>query len=161
MLLICALTGLTWSFKWYNDGFYTVLGAHAAKRSSHTTPAENFEAWGKAYAEVARNNPGREIRIYQGELDVVREGIGNQYDYDNYCFDSSTGAITKVTKYDRQSDSKKIKGWINTLHFGTWCSWPVYIIYMLCALIGATLPLTGYYLWIRRLRHKKHPHNHG
>lgn len=159
VLLICALTGLTWSFKWYNDGLYTVLGTDVAKRSSHTTPAENFDAWAKAYAEVARNNPGREIRIYQGEIDVVREGFGNQYDYDNYCFDSSTGAITKVTEYNRQPESKTIKGWISTLHFGTWGAWPGCIIQILCALMGATLPLTGYCLWIKRLKKKKHHRN--
>jgi len=159
VLLICCLTGLTWSFKWYNDGVYTVFGSQVAKRASHTTPAENFKAWSKAYAEVAKNNPNREIRIYQGEIDVVRDGLGNQYEYDNYKFDSSTGAITEMTTYDAQPSSKKIKGWISTLHFGTWGGWPVKILYMLFALAGATLPLTGYYLWIKRMRHKQHHHN--
>lgn len=159
ILLICALTGLTWSFKWYNQGFYTILGSEVAKRSTHVTPAENFEAWSKAYAEVARENPGREIRIYQGEIDVVREGLGSQYDYDNYKYDESTGAITTVKPYSDQSRPTKIKGWINTLHFGTWGGWPIMVVYIIFALVGATLPLTGYYLWIRRMKHKKHSHN--
>ena len=43
---------------------------------------------------------------------------------------------------------------VRALHIGTWGGMATRILYFLAAMVGATLPLTGYYLWIRRLRRK-------
>lgn len=44
---------------------------------------------------------------------------------------------------------------IYTLHTGSWGGWLTRILYFIAALLGATLPITGYYLWIRRLMRRK------
>ena len=44
---------------------------------------------------------------------------------------------------------------VRALHLGTWGGMATRVLYFLAALIGATLPITGYYLWIRRLRRKR------
>lgn len=76
LLLVMALTGLTWSFGWYREAFYAVAGAE----------------------------PGQ------------------------------------------------LKGLIFSLHTGTWGGIWSKILYFIAALIGGTLPLTGYWLWLRRLK---------
>lgn len=76
LLLVMALTGLTWSFGWYREAFYAVAGAE----------------------------PGQ------------------------------------------------LKGLIFSLHTGTWGGIWSKILYFMAALIGGTLPLTGYWLWLRRLK---------
>lgn len=76
LLLVMALTGLTWSFGWYREAFYAVAGAE----------------------------PGQ------------------------------------------------LKGVIFSLHTGTWGGIWSKILYFMAALIGGTLPLTGYWLWLRRLK---------
>ena len=46
--------------------------------------------------------------------------------------------------------SEERKRFLYTLHTGSWGGMLTKIIYFLTALIGATLPLTGYYLWWKR-----------
>ncbi len=46
-------------------------------------------------------------------------------------------------------------GWIFSVHVGSWGGMTTRILSFLAALLGATLPLTGYYLWIRRLYRSK------
>ena len=75
LLLLMALTGLSWSFGWYREWVYGLLGADA-------------------------------------------------------------------------------RPLVRALHVGTWGGLTTRILYFLAALWGASLPLTGYYLWIRRLRRK-------
>lgn len=155
VLIICILTGLTWSFGWYKKSFYYALGSDVAKTSIHKIPAENFSAWETAYRIVATENNDKEIRIYQGEIDVIISGIGNQRAANTYLFDGDTGEISLAKKYSDKSRSNHIKGWTYTLHVGSWLGWISRILYLLCVIIGAILPITGYYLWIKRLCKKK------
>ncbi len=93
--------------------------------------------------------------MYQGETDVVISEIGNQQALNTYGFDTNTGEINHIEKYTDKSQSNHIKGWIYTLHVGSWLGWTSRVLYLLCVIIGAILPLTGYYLWIKRLCKKK------
>lgn len=52
-------------------------------------------------------------------------------------------------------DATQRVGWIFSVHVGSWGGITIRILAFLAALLGATLPLTGYYLWIRRLRRSK------
>lgn len=151
VMIICVMTGLNWSFDWYRNLFYSSLGSEVAKLNSHKTPAENFNAWQVAYNNIKESNPDKEIRIYQGEIDVVPQSSGNQQGYDSYEFDKNSGAILKTIPYENMKRSSKIKGWINTLHMGSWAGWFSKFIYLISVILGATLPITGYYLWIRRI----------
>ncbi len=151
VLAICIFTGLTWSFGWYKTALYSAFGSEVAKSSSHKIPAENFSAWESAYQIVASDNSNKEIRMYQGEADVVIAGVGNQQALDTYVFDTENGKITQIEKYNDKLRSNHIKGWIYTLHVGSWLGWISRIFYLICVIIGATLPVTGYYLWIKRL----------
>ena len=75
LLLLMALTGLSWSFGWYREWVYDLLGADA-------------------------------------------------------------------------------RPLVKALHIGTWGGLTTRILYFLAALLGASLPLTGYYWWVRKLRKK-------
>ena len=53
-------------------------------------------------------------------------------------------------------EEKEIHGLIFQLHTGTWGGWVSQTIYFICCIIGASLPLTGYYLWLKtKHKHKK------
>lgn len=56
-------------------------------------------------------------------------------------------AFVWLTGADRQT--------IYALHTGVWGGVPMRIVYTVAALVGASLPVTGYWLWIRRLRRQK------
>lgn len=158
ILIVCALTGLNWSFGWYPTAFYSTLGSKVAKSSSHKTPAENYQAWTVAYTRIHASNPEKEIRMYQNEADVVTGGWGNQQATDTYTVNPENGEIQSVTSYKDKSESNHIKGWIYSLHVGSWLGWITKIIYLICVCIGAILPISGYYLWIKRLTLKRSHH---
>lgn len=174
-LLAMALTGLTWSFEWYRAGFYKVFGVEAGKQhssspkvkkgDSHSTGNDRcseekekpYLYWESVYRQLALANPGyRQIAVSDGSATVSFDGWGNRRAADRYRFDARTGKITEATLYRDVEKSGKIRGWIYSVHVGSWGGMFTRILSFLAALMGACLPLTGYYLWIRRRWCKKH-----
>lgn len=76
--------------------------------------------------------------------------MGNQRAADRYTFNTFTGEITDAQLYKELDKSGKIRGWIYSVHVGNWGGILSRILTFLAALIGGTLPLTGYYLWIKK-----------
>ena len=212
LLLAMALTGLTWSFSWYRDAFYSPFDKESAKSVSAearpssksdsrmavvpTLPADTsliatgavtsatiqadavtaatwqadattaatalaanspvLHPWQCAFDSVAAWNPEYEaITVSDALVSVAQRGFGNKRAYDRYEFDGSTGEITAENLYADASPRSKASGWVRTLHVGTWGGLFSKTLYFLAALLGATLPLTGYYFWIKRLYGRK------
>lgn len=161
LLLAMALTGLTWSFEWYRNDFYRLFGvdleatsnnapksARGGKPTSTETP---YIAWEHAYNNT-RDIVGdvEKFTIARGTVSVPCGGWGNQRAVDKYIFDEKTGEITATELYADSDRSRKVRGWIYSVHVGNWGGILTRILWFLAAMLGATLPLTGYYLWIRR-----------
>ena len=70
-------------------------------------------------------------------------------------FNPHTGKIDEVVLYKDAEKVGKIRGWIYSVHVGSWGGMLTRLLTFIAALIGATLPLTGYYLWIKRIWRKK------
>ena len=211
LLLVMAVTGPTWSFEWYRQGFYTLLGAQLPQEKGHggqgkggfngkgkpegkgkpdgkgkpegkghphdkgkpfpsSTPSPeapeaqplqvpaSVAVWDKVYATLSAKNPDcRDIEVGDGTAFVDLNGWGNQRAFDAYEFDPATGRITAPHLYADAERMQKAGGWVLSLHKGDWGGWLSKVLYFLAALFGATLPLTGYYLWAKRtfLRKKK------
>lgn len=207
LLLVMALTGLTWSFEWYRNGAYALFGAGEAKQTAvverktpkiaetpvcpgscrdctlpvcvkrvenkntaveqsgmerwnvdAVTAATKFDSWQKAYENVVTMVPHFEtITVSAGTVSVKVSKYGNLRAADKYMFDKDCGAITSVELYKDSARKGKLSGWFYSLHTGSWGGLLVRVLYFLAALLGATLPITGYYFWIRRLymKHKK------
>ena len=238
-LLAMALTGLTWSFEWYRNGFYGMMGIElsqdegkksgvARKKNGETAVAEVRECPGdcskcdgvpcgknpapampeegatdastgatlqadaisgatvqadavsgatvqadavsgataqmvptgvvdRSHWQDALDNVLEEetdfvsVTVSDGMVSVVPDDWGNQRASDKYAFDKSTGRIISETPYEEAPLSGKASGWVRTLHVGTWGGFFSKVLYFLAALLGATLPPTGYYFWIKRL----------
>lgn len=237
-LLALALTGLTWSFPWYRNGFYKTFGvetsaegghgapaadsekkggrearpenpggsseesrhggrgehaeahdgrpAHAdhaeraeatgernrherggdenrrrgseAGRPEHAAPRSPYAHWQEIYEQLAQSHPGyRQITLSEGSASVVPAGRNSLRAGDRFDFDRR-GRITGGKPYAEQDKSAKVRSGVYTVHVGSWGGLVTRLLTFLAALLGATLPLTGYYLWIRRLV-KGHPHH--
>ena len=96
----------------------------------------------------------KSITVSAGAISVSHGGCGNVRAADKYSFDEN-GAITSVQLYKDSTAQNKVSGWIYSLHIGAWGGWLGRILAFLAALLGATLPITGYYFWIRRLYGKR------
>ena len=172
-LLAMALTGLTWSFGWYRTGFYKVFGVEVQQGGTHSgvtlrggrgsdQPGKNvshsssYVCWQQVYEQLALNNPGyKQITLSDGVANVSFNTFGNQRASDRYKFNHHSGEIDEVVLYKDAEKAGKIRGWIYSVHVGSWGGMLTRLLTFIAALIGATLPLTGYYLWIKRIWRKK------
>ena len=122
-------------------------------RRSHHSP---YAHWQEVYETLADSHPGyRQITLGAGTASVVPKGRNSLRAGDTFTFDTRSGKLTDSKPYVDQPRSTKLHGWIYTWHVGSWGGAITRLLTFLSALIGATLPLTGYYLWIRRLLRKK------
>lgn len=187
LLLVMALTGLTWSFEWYSKGFYKLFGVeqqeekpggkgdkggrggrgegapregrghgrgeHAPKDEAPSPLPKTYHLWQQVYAEVSQDKANHpQITLRDGRAEGSLSALGNARATDVYHFDESTGAITRVERYADAPASKGARGWVYAIHTGSWGGWLTSLLWCVAALIGGTLPLTGYYLYFRRLR---------
>lgn len=131
-------------------------GRHGGRR--HFSP---YAHWQEVYDQLAEAHPGyRQITLSDGQASVVPAGHNSLRAGDTFIFDARSGEITGEKPYAQQDKSSKMRGTVYTVHVGSWGGILTRILTFLAALLGATLPLTGYYLWIRRLVNKSEHHKH-
>ena len=228
ILLVMALTGLTWSFQWYGNSVYSLFddykgasiaisspksdttavcvgncadctepkcritadtvvavadavsgatvqhgtvavlddsgnsvnalvdGESGATKQVDGSVSSKYDVWQKAYENVVVMLPSKgKYTVNKDAVSVPCGGWGNSRASDKYNFNDETGSLESVDRYENSSSLSKARGWVYTLHSGSWGGWFSSVIYFLAALLGATLPLTGYYFWIRRLYMKR------
>ena len=181
LLLLMSLTGLTWSFDWYRNATYKLFGAELPKAiptvtapavapspakkdsSASVSPVKpavrstDFTIWDTALVETLKiTSSWKTITITDGSIQVAPDKpFGNTRASDRYKFDKKSGQITDAELYRDQPKASKLRGWLYSLHTGSWGGAVVKGIYLLAALMGGVLPLTGYYMYAKRVFRKK------
>ncbi len=215
LLLVLTLTGLTWSFGWYRDAFYTTFGvettqpqAHAPapsakqeqpedkkpgersrgergsddrgandrpagekregnrERGSHPAGSSerkerqqkrtDYTVWANVLSDLQHRYPAyNSITIQDGSASVSAARYGNTRGSDRYTFDATTGQITDIQLYKDLPKSGKIRGWIYSVHAGTWGGMTTKILSCLVSFLGAVFAITGYYFWIKKKMRKR------
>ena len=131
------------------DGNSSVTPVATQSRSTEYT------AWQVAFEDVkGRVSQYKTMTVSAGTISVQLGGCGNVRATDKYTFNKK-GEITDVQLYEDSAAQNKVSGWIYSLHIGVWGGWVGRILAFLAALLGATLPITGYYFWIKRLYGKQ------
>ena len=86
---------------------------------------------------------GKHVKVF---IDgVPQEGVGNSFGINNI----------PVTKYADSVPVDKLRGWIYSIHTDSLGGMITRVLWLIGALLGASLPLTGYYIWIKHLMHPK------
>ena len=162
LLLILALTGLTWSFGWYRNAFYSVFGISANPPQAHHAPASSgakkpakkktdYTQWAEVLSALKSHYPDfNSITIQDGSATVSTARYGNTRGSDRYSFDPATGEITEVQLYKDLPKSGKIRGWIYSVPVGSWGGMTTRILTCLVSLLGTIFAITGYYFWIKK-----------
>ena len=129
-------------------------GEHSESREGRKrSPYTN---WQQVYEQLAEANPDYKlISVSDGSASVALPRCGNQRGTDRYKFNPRNGEITETTLYKDLDNSGKIRGWIYSVHVGSWGGMLTRILTFIAALVGASLPLTGYYLWLRKKIRRK------
>ena len=173
LLLAMSLTGLTWSFNWYRTAFYSLCGVVEAREQRHGDSRNGgdrasvmlhgedlrcsvFRQWQHVYDELKMQNPyAPQITVGVGTAVVGLGSSGNVRASDRYEFNSRSGEISLKSGYAGAASSERLRGWIYSIHTGNFGGLLPRILWFLGALLGASLPLTGYYIWIRLLYTRK------
>lgn len=131
-------------------------GGHGEGRGEGRRHHSEFGRWQQVYEELRAQNPDApQITIGSETASVTLGTTGNGRAADKYEFNRRSGEITPATKYADSLPADKLRGWIYAVHTGSWGGMVTRILWLLSALLGASLPLTGYYIWIKHLHHPK------
>ena len=118
-----------------------------------------FGRWQTVYNELSAQNPNAsKITISPERATVTLSDFGNGRASDSYTFNRRSGEVTLATAYAASTEADRLRGWIYSIHTGSFGGIFTRIIWLLSALLGESLPLTGYYIWIRHLTKKKNHH---
>ncbi|MGM9687964.1 MAG: PepSY-associated TM helix domain-containing protein [Alloprevotella sp.] len=111
-----------------------------------------YAHWQQVFEQLAQTHAGyRQITLSDGTAGVVPKGRRSLRAADTYGFDPQTGRITDRHPYAESDEGTRVRSAVYMVHTGSWLGGLTRLVNFLAALLGATLPLTGYYLWIRRL----------
>jgi uncharacterized iron-regulated membrane protein len=115
-----------------------------------------YSRWQEIYEKLAAENEGfRQITVGNETASVVPAGRKSLRAADTYEYNRRSGEITSSKPYSEQDKSTKVRAGVYMTHVGSWGGMLTRILTFLAVLIGATLPLTGYYLWLKRVVRKK------
>ena len=131
------------------------LGNVVVLERSHS----EFGRWQEVYEALKAQNPDApQITISSEKATVTLGNTGNGRASDSYEFNRRSGKLSLATKYADANEADKLRGWIYSIHTGSLGGILTRILWLLGALLGASLPLTGYYIWIKHLLKKKEHH---
>lgn len=180
LLLLLSLTGLMWSFDWYKSGVAGLFrieyrtggngGNHGGAGSGGQQGNRNRQQQGKSKTDENEFHSGHtyvwqqtltaakaEITDYQyirladnGTITVLTNNAPHSRATDSYSYNSREETVSLVSKYGDKRNGNYMMTWAYALHAGTWGGMFGKVITFLASLIGASLPVTGYWLWYRR-----------
>ena len=135
----------------HGDGRNNHEGKRGEGRGFHRRSP--YRHWDDVLNEVALKNPGyQQITLKPEVAEVVPEGRLSMRATDKYSYERRSGEITDVQLYSAGKKDTKVRSGVYMVHTGSWGGIITRILNFLAAFIGATLPLTGYWLWFRRKR---------
>lgn len=174
--LIFALTGLTWSFKWYSNTYYKVISGGEELKEwtpafSDTTLVSSFSnpddvLWERVKQEYKIGEQGVFIFDFPiGETGAYRICFNSADNNETYYkrhfrfFDRNSlqelegGGIYGIS-YEKSSNADKFYRMTYDIHVGAIGGLPGKIIMFLASFIIASLPVTGFIIWLKKKKPK-------
>ena len=166
-LIIFTLTGLTWSFDWYNKQFYKLLGS--TKKStkekisnSNKLASSDYLILDTIYRQLNTLYPtsGNIIVTFPEKKDLAfaltKENFSNSTLQINQAFfDSRSGILLKNNPLDKLPLAQQVQRMMKSIHMGSIFGLPSKIIAFLAVTLAASLPITGIWIWLNKRNKKK------
>ncbi|MGQ7854891.1 PepSY-associated TM helix domain-containing protein [Pedobacter sp. WC2501] len=168
--LVIAITGLVWSFKWWELGIYKSLGTAKKPvllREYVQSPAEHKNSLASNlalntlirlnkgnYTAILVNYPEDEKASMMATVQIIHSGDawrGLSYFY----FNPNTGLLTDQMLHQNKPLGLKWRNSNLDMHDGGLFGWPTKILAFMAALIIATLPTTGFLIWWGKKKKKR------
>jgi len=173
--IVLAVTGLTFGFRWVDNGVYWIFsGGKIAPESSKITLVSdtlNLNPYGQT-RETAIDSllTFLEARVPDAKVigidwpdpknaAVIRTRITypvlGTYKSDVYTFDKHTFKVLATELYEDENNGGKARRMYYDFHVGTIMGFWGKVIAFVATLIGASLPVTGFLIWYNRKWGKK------
>lgn len=168
LVLIMSLTGLCWSFEWYRNGLSAVLGTKVFGGRDEVKPEsvvqdkktislqEAVDIANKEmdypYRTLSVSLPKDEVGAY--EINKNELARWNETVNDRVFIDQYTGTVIKKEIFADKSVGDKIASSIRALHFGDIYGLFSKVIYFITCLIATSLPITGIFIWLNKMKKK-------
>ncbi len=168
-LLIFCLTGLTWSFQWYKNGVYKILGAeqniihkketqkikaplYTNEKNNNLSSDGKYAIWDKVLERITKERKDFSLtQIQNNNVLVAKKGAYNLKIADQYTFNPNNGQIINITLAKSRKDKySKTKKWIYDIHTGKWAGFTTKLLAFLACIGGIILTFTGYYIYFKK-----------
>ena len=171
VLLAIGLTGMVYGIQWYSKGLYWVTSGGESLPDFRRSKSDSLQL-GKLYTpaqamdvcwqKVVSKNPDAQ-GFYYGFADTSRPAsvismtiyptAGKYYNNRSFTFDQHTGKEIRggnkvfEARFEQASAASKLRRMNYDIHVGTILGLPGKIMAFFAALIGASLPVTGFIVW--------------
>ena len=171
LLLVMSLTGLTWSFEWYKEGFFKVLGVEQPKDRKEeplfsTVPTDPTQAAAISIADYVKSadaalpykgdyrislptDSAATVSINKNKVGFFAPAASDKVQLDQY-----NGQVLKAEIFADKPLNEQITSSIKPLHVGNVYGTFSKILYFIACLVATSLPVTGTIIWINKLRKK-------
>lgn len=162
-LFIFAFTGLAWSFEWFNDGIYTLTGSENIRPEPPKSSVQEAgrtisfdEAFAVAKAQLPNgeyytlNKPGEAEEAFA--VTTMSKNAVHERASDQLFLDQYTGRKIGQNLYQERNLGQRVRATFYPVHVGSIAGMPGRIIAFLSCIAGFTFPITGFILWINRLK---------
>lgn len=167
VILVIGLTGLVWSYKWVNDMLFIAFDGkpQQKKEAPQNRPSEG-PSEGKFERMLTQTNKllpndGKLLLIFpeKDSLSITASKRDDQAKISNIVnflfFDHHTGELIAKRMYDNETTGMKVRRLIFPIHTGSLLGLPTQIIALLASLLAASLPVTGFLIWLGKKRKSK------
>jgi uncharacterized iron-regulated membrane protein len=167
-LLILMITGLVWSFRWWQQGINFVLGVSQIKAIE--VPAPPVFPSQKTDGNPLDHAVSQVFKRYQNkhlqELSVILREPGQIVAYSTYrdgsilpksdelYYDVTNGREFFAIHNEQMHAGQKLRNLNYPIHVGSLYGWSTKILAFVVCLFSASLPITGLLIWLGR---KKKP----
>ena len=170
IILFLATTGLTWTFHWWENGIYRLLGSDPDKVWEQHEPLKVNQPFSSAAADVviaqfpvlqptwtnAYLSLPREQNDTTSELTVYLKFNTHSAweETDEYYFHPVTGKLHASRLHQHKTTAAKWSGSNYAFHVGSIYGFPSKLLATFGALFLASLPVTGFIIWWGRKNKK-------
>ncbi len=173
--LLAALTGLSWSYEWYNKGLQKLLsdapsgeqrqgggrGPRGQGAPAGPAPVADYDAMWASIQKAA----GPDLSLYNVRMPPVAGQPATVFyllktsphprAFNQIVLDPATGVIKKVERYDDKTYNAQLLTSIYALHTGSYWGLPGRILVTVASLTMPLFFITGWLLYLDRRRKKR------
>lgn len=168
-LLLIALTGPVWTWRWYERGAVWLFTGRAQLIGKPVPPpAPNADPpdvtpMEHALRDVRTRVPDArrltiDIPSDKGEVLTVGAVYARRSlweEYERYYYDPRSASFLGGETFDEKNLGMKWRNSNYGIHTGTLWGWPTQILATVLALLAASLPVTGVFIWFPRWRRRE------